>query len=195
MKTFKEYLLEKARHKKYLYGVHNYPSGGERRTSEGKQIIDLAFEMKTGRGFEIVAPQMAKLVNGLIKNPVLIPIPNSKGDTSNNMELIKNMLRYIPNGSVADILTSIKKTPSHELRKQGKVGEMPIIYAKDDPDLSPNLVLVDNVITTGNTIFATHKYLRKYSPYSQPIAVCWAIAHDTKKKAFDWKQKSQEQNK
>jgi len=186
MKSFKQILNEKARHKKYLYGVYNYPAKGERNTKEGKMIRDLAYGIKKGEGLEIVAPQMAKLVNSLIKNPVLIPVPNSKGDTSSNRKIIENMLRHIPNGQMADILTSIKTSPSHELRSQGKVGKMPIVYAKDTPDLSPNLVLIDNVITTGNTIFATHKYLKKYSPYSTPIAVCWAIAHDTKSKAFVW---------
>ena len=82
MKTFKEYINEKARHKKYLYGVHNYPAKEERSTPEGKMIRELAYTIKKGDGLEVVAPQMAKLVNNLVKNPVLIPIPNSKGDTS-----------------------------------------------------------------------------------------------------------------
>jgi len=184
MKRFKEYLTEKARHERYLYGVHNYPEGDEKSTKQGKMVRELAYSIKEGKGLNIVAPKMADLIKSLVKNPVLIPIPNSKGDTSSNRKLIQAIIPHINGASIADILTSTKRdTPSHQLRKQGKVAGKPDIFTKIEPDLGPNLVLIDNVITTGNTIFATHKNLKKYS---KPIAVCWAIAHDTKKMAWDY---------
>jgi orotate phosphoribosyltransferase len=48
---------------------------------------------------------------------------------------------------------------------------------KDDKNLGSHMVLIDNVITTGATIFSAQKAL---SNYGKPIAVAWAIDKDTK---------------
>ena len=186
------YLQERSRHKDYLHGVHTYPGLEARKTPEGKMIRDVAYDIKDGKSLNIAAPQMANLIKKLTKNPVLIPIPNSKGDTKANRQLIAAILPLIPGATTADILSQTKTTASHDLRKTDKQGKKPNLFTTSEPKLGPNLILIDNVITTGNTIFQSHKALKNYS---KPIGVCWAINKDTRTSShfFELKKRKSEE--
>ena len=178
------YMTERSRHKDYLYGVHTYPTLSDRKSPEGKMIRDVAYDIKDGKSLQIAGPEMAKLCKRLLKNPVLIPIPNSKGDTKANRELIDAILPHLPGATTVDILSQKKTIPSHELRKTNTLGELPSMFLTSEPELGPNIILIDNVITTGNTIFQSHKALKNYP---KAIGVCWAISKDPKNKSFHYK--------
>jgi len=113
------------------------------------------------------ASQMAKLIAG--ENCILIPVPDSKGDTYQNQCLAHSIANHLDPKStgcvrVKDILTRTKPTESQCARhRKGKTPLTPeqlnICTKPHKPfDLRP-IYFVDNVITSGATIQACHDAL------------------------------------
>ncbi len=123
------------------------------------EVRDTAYGLKTAEplAVERAASRMAERV---ARGSVLIPVPNSQGDTSANRALAR-AIALRAGAVVEDVLR--REAPvesSRERRTRGVPGlqvEQHRITATRVP--RGNLVLVDNVITTGNTMESARRAL------------------------------------
>lgn len=119
-------------------------------------IRDLAYSVKSGdeKSIKTVANDMAKVLPDP-KNAVLIPIPSSYGDTTNNLMIAEEISR-ITGAKIADILTNPIKQSQRQARINGiktlSPEQMGMKLRGNIPN--GNIYFVDNVTTTGSTIRA-----------------------------------------
>lgn len=143
-------------------GVVEYVSPRERDlTSAEARIRDIAYALKkqpppVGALVEAVRVMASYVRSG----DVLVPIPNSKGNTEANLALAR-ALALVTGGQVADVLRRSKVVPSsHQRRRKGERGlrsEEHAIATRAIPE--GNIVFIDNVVTTGSTFDGARRIL------------------------------------
>ncbi len=113
---------------------------------------------------EACADEMASLIAG--EDCILIPVPDSKGDTSQNLWLANRIMRNDRTGEaqVMDILTRSEPTESqckrHRQRKAPLTPEeLKITVKPHKPFTLKKVYFIDNVFTSGATIQACHDAL------------------------------------
>ncbi len=139
-----------------VYFARRYKSPREGALSDKQeQTRSVAYALKQGNraAVNLAAEEMADLVYG---NDILVPIPDSKGDTSANLALARAIARR----TGAKVCDALRRTgPVESARARRKKGKPPLPPAlqrlyrrKDCPDGA--LLLVDNVVTRGTTAAA-----------------------------------------
>jgi len=138
-------------------------------TPEEARIREAAYALKTAEPWAIQLAGAA-MANRLVSEnrldtttiPSLIPIPNSKGDTSANLALCQEIQRvlnlWFPSRQARtdDILRKTEETkPQHQLKegKRQKPSQLKLTL-RAEPDHWAQKILVDNVICSGNTFKA-----------------------------------------
>jgi predicted amidophosphoribosyltransferase len=113
---------------------------------------------------EACAEEMASLIAG--EDCILMPVPDSKGDTRQNLWLANRIARNDRTGEaqVMDILTRTSPTESqckrHRQRKTPLTPEeLKITVKPHKPFTLRKVYFVDNVITSGATVQACHDAL------------------------------------
>jgi hypothetical protein len=113
---------------------------------------------------EACAEEMASLIAG--EDCILIPVPDSKGDTRQNLWLANRIARNDRTGEaqVMDILTRSEPTESqckrHRQRKTPLTPEeLKITVNPHKPFTLRKIYFVDNVTTSGATVQACHDAL------------------------------------
>jgi hypothetical protein len=113
---------------------------------------------------EACAEEMASLIAG--EDCILIPVPDSKGDTSQNLWLAHRIAKNDRTGEaqVMDILTRSEATESqckrHRQRKAPLTPEeLKITVKPHKPFILRKVYFVDNVTTSGATVQACHDAL------------------------------------
>ena len=113
---------------------------------------------------EACAEEMASLIAG--EDCILIPVPDSKGDTRQNLWLANRIARNDRTGEaqVMDILTRSEPTESqckrHRQRKTPLTPEeLKITVKPHKPFTLRKIYFVDNVTTSGATVQACHDAL------------------------------------
>jgi hypothetical protein len=113
---------------------------------------------------EACAEEMAQQIAG--EDCILIPVPDSKGDTQKNLWLANRIMRNDRTGEaqVMDILTRSEPTESQCKRhRKGKAPltpeELKITVKPHKPFKLLKIYFVDNVTTSGATIQACHDAL------------------------------------
>jgi len=150
--------------------VHNYYSPRQKNlTPQEEHIRNIAIGLSKGdpQAINEAAQDMAKLVP---LNSTLVPIPNSQGDTSSNLKLAQEIAK-LTNSKVIDVLASNPRDSQKERRRQG----IPGLQTEDIQTTlkntceTDNVILIDNVRTTGATINSAMKLLpcATYLVYAQ----------------------------
>lgn len=137
----------------------SYVSPRERElTAEEDWVRKIAYALKDGNGLAIAEAslRMEELVPA---GAVLVPVPNSSGDTSANRKLA-DVLAAVTGGQVADVLGRNVNVQSSTSRRKSGVPGLPRDAQARSMELSGVLpegqvVLIDNVITTGATMLGT----------------------------------------
>ena len=152
--------------------ARDYVSPRQRKlTEDEKETRNIAYGLKTGEieAVKTAAAEMAALIAGR-ENVILIPVPDSKGDTGANMKLCRGICDVLGEGraSIIDILKRSEPVASQcMLRRQGKTVRYTVAQHKIYADIvfckmlsamciedGATLAYVDNVLTTGSTINA-----------------------------------------
>lgn len=176
-----------SRASRLLFGVFEYPTEEDSITNPEKsnaiKYIAKGLKEPTARALSFAAETMATIIKNKIgfSKPILIPVPDSKGNTSSNYELCEEILKYFEEGDIADLLGAEKRISSHSLRDKGLPGKTSseiLTFLKTGKSMSGSFVLIDNVITTGNTVYAAQRTLAPL--YGKPPAVAFAISADPK---------------
>ena len=161
MNFIEHYLEEKSDrpsiHKDILF-AHEYKSPRSHQLSdEEKRVREVAYDIKDKNNLEaisVAAKEMADLVNS---SNVLIPIPNSKGDTTAN-KILADGIAQKTGAKVQDVLGTKKERESNLLRsKAGKQRIKPTkmgLKLTDTIEDARNVLFVDNVAATGSSIRA-----------------------------------------
>jgi hypothetical protein len=129
-------------------------------TVEEENVRDIAYSIKNHKSDKIkeAAIDMSRYVDG---NSILIPIPNSRGDTASN-RLLANAIEDVTTSTVLDILGTSGNRESNLVRgKEGKPRLSPKemgLYIKGHPT-SSKIYFIDNVATSGATIQAARNLL------------------------------------
>jgi hypothetical protein len=139
-------------------GVKTYVSPRERPlTHEEARVREIAFALKDPQPWAV--EEAVRAMRPFIKGTdVLVPIPNSLGNTQANLALCR-ALSNATGASVLDLLSRKSRVPSsHQNRQKGVEGLPPTehLMAGSLPEgLHPNrIVFIDNVVTTGSTFHA-----------------------------------------
>ena len=151
--------------------IHNYVSPRQRPlTQEEAYIRDVAHALAKGEDWaiEVAAKEMSEFVPS---NSILVPIPSSQGNTSNNLKLAQ-AISNISNCEVLDSITSLPRDSQKSRRHVGIPGhsEKEIETQLTKPcDTNKNFILIDNVRTTGATINSALRVLpcASYLVYAQ----------------------------
>jgi len=113
---------------------------------------------------EVCSEEMASLISG--EDCILIPVPDSKGDTKQNLWLSNRIAKNDRTGEVQviDVLTRSQPTESqckrHRQRKAPLTPEeLKITVKPHKPFTLRKIYFVDNVTTSGNTLQACHDAL------------------------------------
>jgi hypothetical protein len=137
--------------------AHPYVSPRQRRlTASQAQVRRTAYTLKSDDAIGAhVAEDLARLISD-ISDPVLVPIPDSRGATTKNLALAVAVARLHPGAVVCDVLTRADPVPSSLLqRRLGRsslsVSRHRMVALSDCPG---PVFFVDNVATTGNTLRA-----------------------------------------
>jgi len=154
---FSEKSVRPAVHKDILF-VHEYKSPRSRQlTDEEKRVREVAYAIKDKTELEAISTagkEMASLVNS---GNILIPIPNSKGNTEAN-KLLADEIATNSGATVKDILGVKKPRESNLLRsKEGKARIKPTKMGLELTDViedARNVLFVDNVAASGSSIRA-----------------------------------------
>jgi len=177
-------MLLEARAGKYLYGSFHYPDAEDKlaKPEIAEQIKYIAKGLKKSDEYSLgfassVMANTIKQISTNLKDIILVPIPSSSGSTEANLKLCEAIAAHI-DVKIADILTAPKAESSYLLRKAKQAGKTAQEISMSVLDTSPieGVILIDNVITTGNTIYAAQRTLKDVC--SKPIAVAFAIAKD-----------------
>ena len=122
-----------------------------------KETRGISYALKTGEDWavNIAAREMAILVN---RGETLIPIPSSRGDTSVNFKLCKAISKHCV-CIIKDVLGVSSPYESSVIRKRKGMASLGTkehnFYLKGGSNIShSNILFVDNVATSGNTINA-----------------------------------------
>jgi len=113
---------------------------------------------------EACAEEMASLIAG--EDGILIPVPDSKGDTKQNLWLANRIAKNDRTGEakVIDLLTRTSPTESQcQRHRKGKTPltpeELKITVKPHKPFILRKVYFVDNCTTSGNTLQACHDAL------------------------------------
>jgi len=143
-------------HNDVLY-AHEYVSKDDPRFNEYyKRIRDISYAIKDKNNINEIkdaAQEMSKFVKS---NNILVPIPNSKGDTSANLTLAKEISK-ITGAQVSDILSLKNDRDSNlSLHKSGKPRLHPqkLGMVLKDKINNNDVLFIDNVLSSGSTIRA-----------------------------------------
>lgn len=140
-------------------------------TAAEKLTRSIAYDLKTGEGEAVktAAAEMAALIAGRV-NVILVPVPDSRGDTGANMRLCRGISEMLGKEkvSIIDLLKRSAPVVSQCMqRRQGKK----ISYSVEQHGICADavfckmlaamcnedgttLVYVDNVLSTGSTVRA-----------------------------------------
>lgn len=142
-------------HKDILY-VHDYLTRDDPEyNDEYKKIRDTSYAIKDKNNMDdikLAAKEMASLVS---PGNVLVPIPNSKGDTSANL-VLANEISKLTSSEVEDVLgIKAPKQSNRELAISGKDRLHPTklgLVLTDKIKNANDVLFIDNVLTSGSTI-------------------------------------------
>ena len=150
--------------------IHQYYSPRQKQLNpQEEHIRNIAQGLAKGdiQAIQEAAKDMAKYVPS---NTVLVPIPSSQGNTSNNLKLAQEIAK-ITNCKVMDILTSQPRDSQKSRRRQGIPGHKTEDIKTDLTNMcdTNNIILIDNVRTTGATIDSAKQKLpcASYLVYAQ----------------------------
>ena len=141
-----------------LFGVNQYVSPRTRELTKSEaKIRKVAYALKNAETWAVkfASEDMAKYVT---RDSVLVPIPSSKGITSDNL-ILANAIAKLSGSSVADILTRSEAVESSsQRRRMGLRGINPDhhnMVATETLENATDVVFIDNVTTTGSTGIAS----------------------------------------
>lgn len=148
----------------YDTAPHQYVSPRERKiTPSEAKVRAVAYALKASHptALKHAAKAMAEHIQD---GSVLVPIPSSSGDTKANAALAKEISKHKKVQIVDALQRQAPVTPSHQLRRAG----MPVPAGHHQFTVNPhlegklaseNIVMIDNVITSGATMEAGRKAL------------------------------------
>jgi predicted amidophosphoribosyltransferase len=136
-------------------------------------IREISYEIKDENNKLALKFAANELVKFVKEGDILVPAPNSLGDISANLALSR-MIAKITDVTICDLLTRSKSvTPTHCLKKQGiPINKEHNIISNKKVSFLNRILVVDNVITTGNTIMGCKSALSRNNVYG----LCFAKA-------------------
>ena len=119
---------------------------------------DLSLRVKHGEKDAIleVAPKLASFVN---KDSVLVPIPGHLGECTYTWEMAKAIAK-ISGATIIDALGGFARKSSYECKQEGKLHNKAVwFFKREDVPAKKHIVLIDNVVATGETANAARMAL------------------------------------
>ena len=134
--------------------ARNYvsPRDKVRMSAADKQTRDVAYALKRGDP-EAVATAADELAQRVPQGAVLVPAPDSRGNTAGNLALAEAIAERV-GGEVRDVLSRAAPVESSRaMRERGRV-RRPAEHGIEASEQLPDAFIVDNVIATGGTMRA-----------------------------------------
>lgn len=157
-----------------MFYAFKYYSPRHKALSSTESIIrEISYEIKDKDNKLALRFAANELIKFVKNEDILIPAPDSLGDTSANL-VLSLMIAKITNVTICDLLTRSRSvTPTHYLKKQGvSINKEHNIVSNKKVSFFNRILVVDNVTTTGGTIESCKLALSRDNIYG----LCFAKA-------------------
>lgn len=150
--------------------IHKYFSPRQKTlTPQEEHIRNIAIGLSKG-DLMAISEAAKDMANEIPPNSTLVPIPSSQGNTQSNLKLAQEIAK-LTQSKVIDILSSNPRDSQKERRRQGIPGHKTEDIQTSLTNIcdSNNIILIDNVRTTGATINSAIQQLpcANYLVYAQ----------------------------